>query len=130
MEKILCLTLILFGFTGIFAQEKNVTQAEFDTILKNALSGWKDKSYRMITTSETSSEWNLLRPMAEASIPSAFSSPTKLSSQSAREDSFNSNTLQPRRIGDPDYISTSKTITDICFTICLPPNFCSERSND
>lgn len=112
MKKTLCLILILFGFTGIFAQQKNVTQAEFDSIYNNGIAKLKVTQYRMTIKNESNSEWKSLLPIAQESIPSSFSS-SPLSIQSAREDPFNSsNPYKPKRIGDPTYIGESTTIIE------------------
>jgi hypothetical protein len=57
MKIVLCLTLFLFGFTCVFAQQKTISQAEFDTaISNNAPDKWREKSYRLTITSESRME--------------------------------------------------------------------------
>ena len=59
MKSILLTALLLFGAVGAFAQEKTLSQAEFDSVIKNAkwaLNEWKDKPMRMTQTNETKAE--------------------------------------------------------------------------
>lgn len=60
MKNIFCAALILFGAIGVFAQERTISQAEFDAIYKNpnkmAPVVWKGKTWRMIITTETKAE--------------------------------------------------------------------------
>lgn len=60
MKSILCVALVLFGFIGVFAQERTISKAEFMAVLRNpnsqALFAWKGKSFRNIRTIEVKIE--------------------------------------------------------------------------
>lgn len=60
MKNIFCAALILFGAMGIFAQERTISQPEFESVFKNpnkmAPFIWKGKTWRMIITTETKAE--------------------------------------------------------------------------
>lgn len=60
MKIIFCAALIFIGAVGIFAQEKAITKAEFDVVLKNPnrfpVLAWRGKSFRSIATFETKAE--------------------------------------------------------------------------
>ena len=43
MKSILCMIMLLFGFIGVFAQEKTIRQAEFDAVYQNSPEKWKGK---------------------------------------------------------------------------------------
>jgi hypothetical protein len=60
MKSILFIVLVLFGFIGVFAQERTISKAEFNVVFSNpnqlALIRWKGKSFRNIRTIETKVE--------------------------------------------------------------------------
>jgi hypothetical protein len=59
MRNVLCLALILFGFIGVFSQERTISKTEFEAVSKSsqwAPTAWTGKSYRMIQTNEVRSE--------------------------------------------------------------------------
>lgn len=80
MKNILCVIMIVAGAFVAHAQEKPLTQTEFDAIYRNSLEvwsleSWKGKSYRRITTTHSSTEG---RPQTDYSSKSTFeyASPT------------------------------------------------------
>ena len=56
MKIILFAALVLFGFIGVFSQERTISKAEFEAVSKNpnryAIIAWKGKSFRNIRTDE------------------------------------------------------------------------------
>jgi hypothetical protein len=103
MKSILCIGLVLFGFIGIFAQEKTIGQAEFDTVYQNSPEKWKGKSYRMIITTQSSTEG---RPQTDYSSKSIIENASTTTSRVIYENSFQSKTSNSEtiRIGDKIYI--------------------------
>jgi hypothetical protein len=102
MKKILCLALILFAYIAVSAQEKTITQAEFDAVHKTSIDKWKGKSYRMVYSTQSNIEG---RPEASYSSKNIieFASPTH--SRSISESTLNSKTTRTEdiRIGDKTY---------------------------
>jgi len=103
MKSILCISLVLFGFIGVFAQEKTIERAEFDAVYQNSLEKWKGKSYRMIITTQSSTEG---RPQTDYSSKSTIEYTSATTSRLIYENSFQSKTSNSEtiRIGDKIYI--------------------------
>lgn len=103
MKNILCIGLILFGFIGVFAQEKTIERAEFDAVYQNSSEKWKGKSYRMIITTQSSTEG---RPQTDYSSKSTIEYTSSTTSRLIYENSFQSKTSNSEtiRIGDKLYI--------------------------
>jgi hypothetical protein len=102
MKKILCLALILFACTSIPAQEKTITQSEFDAMYQISIDNWKGKTYRMVMSSQSTVEGRLQTNYASKTIIE-FVSPTV--NRSISESNFNSKTTRTEaiRIGDKTY---------------------------
>ena len=102
MKKILWIVLILFGYIGVFAQEKTIEQAEFDAVYQNSFEKLKGKSHRIIMTTQSSVEG---RPQTDFSSKTVleFASPT--TSRTTYESSFQSvnKKTETIRIGGKTY---------------------------
>ncbi len=103
MKSILCIGLILFGFIGVFAQEKTIEHAEFDAVYQNSTNKWKGKTHRMIITTQSSTEG---RPQTDYSSKSIIEYASSTTSRLIYENSFQSKTSNSEtiRIGYKIYI--------------------------
>ena len=105
MKSILLAALILFGTVGVFAQERTMSKAEFDSVIKNAkwaLTEWKGKSSRMIQTSEARAEGKI-KEFSSGKTTIEFASPT-VSRLTSEITSGSKNTKSESiRIGDKTY---------------------------
>jgi len=87
MKKIFCIALVLFAFTGVFAQEKTTAQVEFDAVYQNSVGKWKVKSHRMIWTTQSRVEG---RPQTDYSSKTTTEFAPPDASRSTYENSFGS----------------------------------------
>lgn len=109
MKSILLAALILFGaVSGVFAQERTMSKAEFDSVIKNAkwaLTEWKGKALRMTQTSESKAEGKF-QEFASGKTTIEFASPTVsrlISEITSRSKTTKSESI---RIGDKTYKRT------------------------
>ena len=102
MKGILCIAVLLFGFIGVFAQEKTIGQAEFDAVYQNSPEKWKGKSHRMIITTQSSTEG---RPQTDYSSKSVIEYASTTTNRMIYENSFQSKTKKSEtiRVGDKVY---------------------------
>ena len=80
MKNILRLLIILFGAIGIYAQEKVITQSQFEALYKESLDAWslgnwKGKAFRKITITHSSLEG---RPQTDYSSKSIVEYSSKI----------------------------------------------------
>lgn len=106
MKSILFVALVLFGFIGVFAQERTISKAEFEAVSESpnkwAPTRWTGKSYRMITTTESKISGKVPQDLS-SKITIEFASPTishfisesRMGSKISRNESI--------RIGDKTY---------------------------
>ncbi|HVE56674.1 MAG TPA: hypothetical protein VNB22_07590 [Pyrinomonadaceae bacterium] len=79
MKKFICLAFILFGATGIFAQqEKPIEKSEFDTVSSNSYRKFARQSYR---------QTEVFQDISTSTTPN-FTNQNKLSSKTIMEYSF------------------------------------------
>lgn len=102
MKCILSIGLVLFGFIGVFAQEKTIGQAEFDAVYQNSPEKWKGKPHRMIITTQSRTEG---RPQTDYSSKSIIENASTTTSRVIYENSFQSKNSNSEtiRIGDKIY---------------------------
>lgn len=105
MKNILCAALILFGLIGVSAQEKTITQAEFEAVYKNSPEAWKSKSHRRTVTTESKAEG---RPQTDYSSKSVVESASPTVSRVIYETSFGSKTSKRELIKIDDKTYTRK----------------------
>jgi hypothetical protein len=105
MKTILCLAMILFAHIGVSAQEKSITQPEFDAVYKTSFEKWKGKTYRMAFTAQSTVEGKPEAGHLSKSI-NEFASSTV--SRSVMESTLNSKTsrIEAIRIDDKTYRRT------------------------
>ena len=103
MKSILCIGLVLFGFIGVFAQEKTIERADFDAVYQNSTNKWKGKSYRMVITTQSGTEG---KPHTDYSSKSIIENASNTTSRVIYENSFQSKTKKSEkiRIGDKTYL--------------------------
>ena len=108
MKTILLAALLLFGAVGAFAQEKTLSKAEFDSVIKNAkweLTEWKGKAVRMTQTNEAKADGKR-QEFSSGKTVIEFASPTV--SRLIGETTSGSKTTRTEsiRIGDKTYKRT------------------------
>jgi hypothetical protein len=114
MKSILLAALVLLGSISIFAQERTMSQTEFDSVIKNskwALTEWKGKALRMTQTVEAKSEGKIQQSSSGKTIIE-FASPTisRLITESisgskiTKSESIRIGDKTYRRSGDQDWI--------------------------
>lgn len=102
MKTILLTALLLLGAVGAFAQEKTLSKAEFDSVVKNAkwaLDEWKGKPLRMTQTHEAGANGKK-NEFAAGKVVIDFASPTVSRSIS---ESTSAPKTESIRIGDKTY---------------------------
>jgi hypothetical protein len=105
MKSILLAALIVFGVVGVFAQERTLTQAEFDSIIKNskwAVPEWKGKPLRMIQTSEARAEGKF-QEFSSGKTTIEFASPNVSRLRSEITSGSKTTKSESIRIGDKIY---------------------------
>lgn len=110
MKIVLCLTLFLFGFTCVFAQQKTISQAQFDTaISNNSPDKWKGKSYRLTTASESRVEG---RPQTDYYSKSIIEYASPTISRFAHESNFGpgNSKREAITIGNKTYIRNGNEV--------------------
>ena len=108
MKSILLTALLLFSAVGAFAQEKTLSQAEFQTVIKNAkwaLTEWKGKAVRMTQTSEAKAEGKI-QQFSTGKTVIEFASPTVSHLITEITSSSKNTKSESIRIGDKTYKRT------------------------
>jgi CRISPR/Cas system-associated protein endoribonuclease Cas2 len=110
MKKILCVIVILFAVSGVFAQEKKITQSEFEAIYKAAFTKFKSEPYRVITVRKNSYDGAQSYLQTEAANSSSFSLDTSMRVPSTDNYTQTMPTItETHRLGDKIYSPVSKT---------------------
>jgi hypothetical protein len=108
MKKILLTALMLFVAVGAFAQEKTLSQAEFDSVIKNAkwaLNEWKGKPMRMTQMNETKAKGKH-QEFSAGKTTIEFASPTVSRLTSEITSRSKTTKTESIRIGDKTYKRT------------------------